>query len=89
MAELSVGLIVTCMAPCAKTFRHFLPSSFGQSVNTTDPYEKMIQMQPKKRKHFPGGLSELDSMKNFGTLVEDEGPKDSSSTKHLTMHEQV
>ena len=49
----------------------------------------MVQMQPKKRKHFPRGLSELDSTKAFGTLVKDVGPKDSGSTKHLTMHEQV
>jgi hypothetical protein len=60
-----------------------------QSTSTTDPYEKMVRMQPRKRKHFPGGLSELDFMNTFGTLVEDAGPKDSGSTKHLTMHEEL
>lgn len=91
MAELSVGLIVTCMAPSAKAFRHFankhFPSVLGQTTNTTDPYVKMTPLEPRKRRHFPGGLSELDSMMTFGTVIDNESSKDSASTKHLNTQE--
>ncbi|KAF2440904.1 hypothetical protein P171DRAFT_523926 [Karstenula rhodostoma CBS 690.94] len=75
MVELTVGLIITCIASVSKLARLFIDNRFGGlfggNTYPTASDEGQIQMKPR-RKHFPGGLSELDSMKTFGTTVDTE-----------------
>ena len=86
MVELTVGLIITCFASVAKLGRHIKkkhdPTKTPGYSNDSDG--RGYGMHLAKRKHAPGGLSELDSMKTFGTTVDVEYTRDSSSMKDLT-----
>jgi hypothetical protein len=80
MVELTVGLIITCFAPVSKLARVVINERFPTllgSNSQTAPGERPISMKPH-RKHFPGGLSELDSMKTFGSTVDTEVKMSSS-----------
>ncbi|KAJ4344811.1 uncharacterized protein N0V89_012555 [Didymosphaeria variabile] len=81
MVELTVGLIITCIAPVSKLTRLLLDKRlgdfFGGNTYRTGSGEEKREKQPR-RKHFPGGLSELDSMKTFGTTVDTEGKRATS-----------
>ncbi|KAF1976198.1 hypothetical protein BU23DRAFT_42945 [Bimuria novae-zelandiae CBS 107.79] len=88
MVELTVGLIITCIAPVSKLARIVIDKRFPTllgSTYQTAPGEHPVSMKPR-RKHFPGGLSELDSMKTFGTTVDSE-VKTSSSLEVLRVSE--
>ncbi|KAF2689726.1 hypothetical protein K458DRAFT_413973 [Lentithecium fluviatile CBS 122367] len=93
MVEISVGLMVTCIGPVWKLIRstlsqHF-PSVLGSSKNSnSDPYVGLEPVE-KKRKHQRGGLSEIDSMKTFGTTVDFGGDTEANSTKTLTRNDSV
>jgi hypothetical protein len=81
MIELTVGLIITCIAPVSKLARLLvdkrLGDFFGGNTYPAGSGGGEIQMKPR-RKHFPGGLSELDSMKAFETTVYNDGTRLSS-----------
>jgi hypothetical protein len=94
--ELSIGLMITCVAPTAKLVRrslgktkswvvHKLPSSRNRldSDSETDGNFVHAVAAPKKR-HLPGGLSEIDSMRTFPTMVETEKTEDSENLDNLT-----
>ncbi|KAF2745767.1 hypothetical protein M011DRAFT_134770 [Sporormia fimetaria CBS 119925] len=70
--ELTVGLIVCCIPPSSKLLRRLFarrfPSVLGSGeIESEGPHRHMPQIIAKK--HQPGGLSEIDAMKTFGTMV--------------------
>ncbi|KAF2004210.1 hypothetical protein P154DRAFT_572244 [Amniculicola lignicola CBS 123094] len=73
MIEVSVGLLVTCIAPAAKLFRHAWSKRTGlttyEDSNPTNP-DNTIPLAVLKRKHHPGGLSEIDSLKTVDTTID-------------------
>lgn len=88
MVEISVGLVVTCIGPVWRLVRTTLsqryPSMFGSTKNSrSDPYVGHEQVG-HKRKHQPGGLSEIISMKTFGTTVDVCTDAEANSMKTLT-----
>jgi hypothetical protein len=90
MVELSVGLIVTCIAPSATFVRHFLDKRTQSRIGDDNDRSSAMQHEiplARRRRHAPGGLSELDSMKTFGSTVDTDKSLDSVSMKeHLTMN---
>jgi len=93
MVEISVGLMVTCIGPVWKLVRttaiqHFPSISSTTKVNSADRYVD-VDNSEKKRKHQRGGLSEIDSMKTFGTTVDLDGDTEADSTKTLTRNDSV
>ncbi|PVH94523.1 hypothetical protein DM02DRAFT_692984 [Periconia macrospinosa] len=84
IVELTVGLIITCMASVAKLSRFLFaarfPKLFGETTVRDSGAKNEMQPWPRRR-HAPSGLSELDSMKTFGTTVDVGTSRDSSSTR--------
>ncbi|KAF1845154.1 uncharacterized protein K460DRAFT_405425 [Cucurbitaria berberidis CBS 394.84] len=87
MVELTVGLVITCIAPTAKLGRHIRNKRFqsllGECTDEVVGPERAVRLATR-RKHAPGGLSELDSMKTFGTTVDMTVTKDPCSVKDST-----
>jgi len=69
LVELTVGLSLTCIAPIAKLVQYTLNT---RSPTTTTGYsdDSGGEKRANRRKHAPGGLSELDSLKTFGTTID-------------------
>lgn len=80
--ELSIGLVITCTASVSKVARRILDKRFPFLLSESTHREELnmaVQALDKpRRKHFPGGLSELDSMKTFGTTIDIERRNSSS-----------
>lgn len=79
--ELSIGLIVSSLAPVSKIVRkislkHF-PSVLEEHGQSNQPHAWMyLHARKPKRRHEPGGLSELDSMKTPEATIDHNKPLD-------------
>lgn len=72
IVELAVGLIITCIGPVEKLVRNVVRRHFPSILGSRTSVELDEGPMPreKKKKHQRGGLSEIDSMKTFGTTVD-------------------